>query len=203
MPVNYNFLPGQTGGDGYGGELPDIFDGFTMSLSLPLLSTSYRVHAQAQMEVLRRARGYRWAAWSAPSMAEPTVGSVTPAKTVPAYSQIEEQWSIPAGSYLWGWSFAVLSGAAGNFYINLTDACTETALFSDYVNGAIFTPGAAPVRGPSMLASPRLISDPGKVNVEVYNNSSVDISAQFVGYFAIPIPLPPGLQEREVRSMRG
>lgn len=199
MPINYNFLPGQTVEDGLG----DLFDGFTLSTSLALLSTSYRAHAQAQMEVLRRARGYRFAAWSAPSMAEPTAAATTPAKTVPAYSQIEEQWSIPAGSYLWGWAFSVLSGAEGNFYIQITDACTETALFADYVNGAIFTPGASPVRGPSLLSSPRLISDPGKVNVEIYNNTSIDINAQFVGYFAIPIPLPPGLQSREFRSMRG
>jgi hypothetical protein len=192
MPIEYNFLPGQTD------NLPDLFDAFTLSMSLPLLSTSYRAHAQAQMEVLRRARGYRWAAWSSPSMAEPTAATTAPAKTVPAFSQTEEQWSIPAGSYLWGWSFAVLSGAAANFYIQLTDACTETALFADYVNGNIFTPGATPVRGPSLLTTPRLISDPGKVNVEIYNNTSVDINAQFVGYFAIPIPLPPGLQEREL-----
>lgn len=197
MRLNYNFLPGQTGV--MDDDLPDIFDAFTLSMSLPLLSTSYRVHAQAQMEVLRRARGYRFAAWSAPSMAEPTAATATPAKTVPAYSQIEEQWSIPAGSYLWGWSFVALSGEAPNFYIQLTDACTETALFSDYVNGAIFTPGSSPVRGPSLLTNARLISDPGKVNVEIYNNTSVDVNAQFVGYFAIPIPLPPGLQERELR----
>ncbi len=129
-------------------------------------------------------------------MAEPTAATTTPAQTVPAYSQIEEQWSVPPGSYLWGWYFSVLSAEAANFYVQLTDACTETALFADYVNGNIMTPGSTPVRAPSLLTGARLISDPGKINVEIYNNTSVDVAAQFTGYFAIPIPLPPGLQER-------
>ena len=56
-------------------------------------------------------------------------------------------------------------------------------------------PGATPVRGPSLLTPPRLISEPGKVDVEIYSNAATDVQVQFVAYFAVPIPLPPGMQE--------
>jgi len=175
----------------------NIVDGFTLSQSLPLLQVSYRAQAQAQMEVLRKANGYGWAAWTCPSIADPTASSSTSLKVVPAYGQVEEQWTVPPGSYLWGWGFTSPAGEGwetAQFYVLMTDSCTETPLFADYVNLAPFNQAAASgagtgqsVRGPQLLCQPRLVSDPGKVNVEIYNNAASDALCQFVAFFAVPV----------------
>jgi len=161
-------------------DLVDLSDSFTLSLSQLISPVQYRAHAIAQMEVLRRANGYQFAAFSSPTR---------DIKTIPAYSQIEEQWSMTPGSFIWGWNFSVSTAMAGpgNFHVLLTDACTETALFSDYAAVGNIAGASTGPRWPFILANPRLISDPGKVNVEIYNNFGSVVTCQFVAFVAQPI----------------
>lgn len=154
-------------------------DGFTYSMSQLMLPISYRAEAQAQMEILRLAKGVQWSCYVSP-----------PNGPIPAFGQIEYQVSMPAGSYIWGWSFAALTSSSNNFHILVTDSCTETALSSDYILASLIN-SASSVRRPCILPQPRLISDPGLVNVEIYNNGSSAVLAQLALFCASPFQIPP------------
>lgn len=167
--------------------MPDPTDAFILSMSQLLLPTSYRAHVLAEMEVLRLARGYQVKMYEAP----PVSGQI-----IPAFSQLEHQLSVDPGSYLWGWTFSVLSGSSGPFHILVTDACTETALSADYFVSQMLDCTAAN-RWPALIAHPRLISDPGQVNVEIYNGSNAAVICQLVLFTACPL----GLKNQDARML--
>jgi hypothetical protein len=165
-----------------------IMDGFTYSLSRLLLPISYSSAVLAQMETLRLAGKYQAKMFSVPTPANPSTSTVG---AIPAYSQVEEQIRIDPGSYIYGWMFSINgtgSGTPGVCHINVTDACTETPLSSDYILASLFNlqTTSTPQRGPSLLAQPRLISEPGLVNVEIYNNSASAIQAQLALFCSAP-----------------
>ena len=139
----------------------DIVDGFTYSMSLALLPTSYRAHCLAQMETLRRAKGYtaRW--YTAPNNNDEPISN---------FSQAKYQINITPGSYLWGISAWFAGDHDGDIvHILITDACSETQLSSDYELASLFLTGKTTIRAaPALLPQPRLISEPGLVNIEVY-----------------------------------
>lgn len=183
-----------------------IADGFAYSASMLLLPTTYRAHALAQMDVLRRARGYRNRQYCIPNnLLNPVI----------AFSQVEEQVNITPGSYLWGIGFSapasqndtVTGNVNGQIHIQVTDACTETPLLSDYAFAyqvESLAPGtsqggvtaATNRRNPMILAQPVLIGEPGLIDVEVYNRAvtsagvGVDVSCQVVLFFA-ELSVPP------------
>lgn len=171
-----------------GDEAP-LVDGFLYSASMLYLPTTYRASCMAQMEVLRRARGYRTRWYMTPEDVN---------QPVPANSQIEYQIQTQPGSYLWGASFAArteVDGETGNDFVHVmvTDNCTETPLFSDYALGAnLFSQGGAvPVnttgrRNPMIFPQSRLIGAPGTLNVEVYNHAAVPMTCQLVLFMAEP-----------------
>lgn len=174
----------------------DIVDGFTMSASQLLVPSSTRALILGQMDVLRRASAIRPRHYIAPLSSD---------EPVPAFKQVEYQLSVMPGSYVWGLSFAyipsddVTSDEALKLHIQITDVCTETPFFSDYVRGVNFltdptlVPNFFPTgtfRAPHLLAQPRLIGDPAKLDVEIYNSSDVDITCQLVIMVAEPC-LPP------------
>lgn len=191
-----------------------ILDGFTYSASMLYLSTTYRASALAQMEVLRRAKGYRARWYLVPDdLHDP----------IPAYDQIEQQINVPPGSYLWGIAFSIPTELNDSLvttvcHIQVTDACTETALFSDYVNHfnvQSLNPavGAMNRRNPMLLAQPALIGQPGLVDVEIYNGSTdggvasigqapagVALNCQLALLFAEPC-VPPEEMQRLMTKM--
>lgn len=171
----------------------DIVDGFTMSASQLLVPTSMRALILGQMDTLRRASAMRPRHYIAPlSTDEP----------VKAYSQVEYQISVMPGSYVWGLSAAFLESEtdfAEFLHCQITDVCTETPFFSDYVRLINFVtdPSLVPnwyptgtFRAPHLLAQPRLIGDPAKIDVEIYNSSGTDLHPQLVLFVAEPC-LPP------------
>ena len=173
---------------------PQILDGFTHSLSQLLLPISYRAAALSQMETMRLAASFQFKAYVIPTPENPSPGGVAgnnPIGLIPAYGQVEQQVSMDPGSYIYGWMFAVTTdvGISGYFHIRITDACTETSLASDYAIAILFStnPGDLP-RGPFLLPQPRIISDPGLINVEIYNDYASDLEAQLVLYCASPRP---------------
>ncbi len=175
----------------------DIVDGFAMSASQLLVPSSSRALILGQMDVLRRASAMRPRHYIAPLDSD---------EPVPAFKQVEYQISVMPGSYVWGLSFAyipvadeVTDAEAIKVHIQITDVCTETPFFSDYVRGVTFLTDPSLVtafyptgtfRAPHLLAQPRLIGDPAKLDVELYNSSAVDIQCQLVLMVAEPC-LPP------------
>jgi hypothetical protein len=176
-------------------QLKDIVDGFVLSASQIYQMDNYRAHVLAQMEILRRATAYRCREYVVPKNGQ----------TVPAYSQVEQSISVQPGSYLWGltWTspFNVTDdGTDGLYlYIQITDACTETPFFSDYVLAENFQATAAStanqvVRNPPLLSQPRLIGEPGKIDVELYNSYSSAMNCQLVLLVAEPTIAPDQMQ---------
>lgn len=164
--------------------LLDIVDGFVYSASQLYLSSRYRPHALAQMETLRRARSYRTLTRLIPD------NSLDP---IPAYSQLEQQVRVEPGTYWWGILLAagpgagVWSGSENNVHVMITDACTKTPASSDYYLGANLTPG---YHNPHLLTQPRLLDDPGLLNVEIYNRAAIPLFVQLALFFAMPALLP-------------
>ncbi len=164
-----------------------IVDAFTISGSLVYLPTTYRASMYSQMEVLRRARGYRSRDFLVPEdVIEP----------VKAFSQVEYQVQVQPGSYLWGMTLSApdaineVENSEQFLHVQVTDNCTETPLFSDYVRGNNLRPVTGPALRHPHLTGPRLVGEPGTLNVEVYNNSANDIRCQLVLLMAEPC-VPP------------
>lgn len=183
-------------------ELP-IVDGFTISASMLYLPTTFRASALAELEVLRRAKSYRARQYAVPDDLE---------QPIRAYDQIEYQVASLAGSYLWGLIFSVLStsnedlvsvaAAPGFIRIQITDACTETPLFSDYTYGTAFVGATQGTNGATRnpkLIKPNLLGQPAHLDVELYNQASVDITCQLLLLMAEP-QLPPDEMERLLRA---
>ena len=185
MPVNQSNIPRTIIG-----ESP-IVDGFVHSASLLYLSTTYRASVMQQMDVLRRARSYRCRWFNIPdNLNEP----------IAAFSQVEQQIHVRPGSYWWG---AIASapgklnsdttGLESRVHIKITDSCTEVPFESDYTYAiSVYAANQtnANARNPMLLSQPRLIGDPGLLNVELYNNDSVTVNVQLVLFVAEPM-LPP------------
>jgi hypothetical protein len=162
----------------------DICDGFTHSSSLLYLSSRYRAHALAQLEVLRRARSYRHLVRCVPdNLLEP----------IPAFSQIEQQVHVEPGTYLIGLLLSagvgngIYSGSENMVHFNIVDSCTKTPLASEYTFGNTLTPA---FRNPHLLSAPRLIDEPGLLNCECYVRAPTPLFVQLCLFFATPSLLP-------------
>lgn len=166
-----------------------LVDGFLYSASLLYLPTVYRASALAQMEVLRRARAYRTRWYLAPEDYE---------QPIPAFSQNEYQVQVMPGTYIWGMTFSAPFGevelASSFIHVQVTDACTETPLFSDYLKGVNLEPIPGNDQQEPFLIMPRLIGEPGLINVELYNGASEDIRCQLALLVAEPAVPPREMQ---------
>lgn len=183
------------------GERP-LVDGFLYTASMLYLPTTYRASALANMEVLRRARGYRTRWYIVPEDLE---------EPIPAFSQMEHQISLQVGSYVWGITFSApfeeTEFASSSIFIQVTDACTETPFFSDYTRGVQFEPVTGAAHRHPTLIMPRLVGQPGTLDVELYNSAAVDIRCQIAILVAEPC-VPPAemiqaLQDAGVAEVLG
>lgn len=167
-----------------------LVDGFLYSASQYYLPTSYRAAALLNMEVLRRAVGFRTRWFLSPvDLQDP----------IPAYSQNEYQLGIEAGSYIWGMTFSApfgeIANAASYITVQVTDSCTETPLFSDYTKGAQLQPATGPAQHNPVIIAPRLISAPGFLDIELYNAANVGIRCQLAILVSEP-RVPPASMMR-------
>ncbi len=162
-----------------------LVDGFLYSGSQLYLPISYRASALANMEVLRRASGYRTRWYLPPEDLE---------DPIPAYSQIEYQVHVQVGSYVWGLTFSApfreVEFASSFMNVQITDACTETPFFSDYTKGVQLEPVTGSAHRHPTLIMPRLVGEPGLLDVEVYNGASHSIRCQLALLVAEPA-VPP------------
>lgn len=166
----------------------NLIDPFVYTTTLRLLQTQYRASAIAQMETLRRARSYKARYYTSP---DPLVDPI------PAFSQVETQIRMIPGTYVWGISLFIsinIEEVILPIRVQITDASTEIPLFSDYIKGRLIQQGTGE-RAPTILGQPRLISEPGNVNVEMYNDNNTAATVQLVLYCAEPIPVNPDIAE--------
>lgn len=166
-----------------------VLDGFSLNLNIRYLPYHYYAACLTQSEVLRRANLYR-ARW----IVLPDDFN-TP---IPAYDTFEGQVKVVPGAYLWGFqlnqfnaAFALV--AAADAIIQVTDACTGIPLFSDYAGGSGFStfsaaPGTDAHGGvaPHLLTQPRLIMEPGLLNVEIANRAVTALRCQLLLCFSEP-----------------
>jgi hypothetical protein len=165
-----------------------VLDGFSLNLNIRYLPYHYAAACLGQSGVLRRANLYR-ARW----IVQPDDLN-TP---IAAYDTFEGQVQVMPGSYLWGFqvtqydaAFALV--AATDAIVQVTDACTGVPLFSDYASGSGFSPFSAMVGdfhggvAPHLLTQPRLIMEPGLINVEIANRAVTAMRCQLLLCFSEP-----------------
>jgi len=165
-----------------------VLDGFSLNLNIRYLPYHYHAACLSQSEVLRRANLYR-ARW--------VVMPDDMNTPIAAYDTFEGQIKVQPGAYLWGFqatqfNAAFVAVAAADVIIQVTDACTGIPLFSDYAAGSGFTPFsaiAADAHGgiaPHLLTQPRLIMEPGLLNVEIANRAVTAMRCQLLLCFSEP-----------------
>ena len=161
-------------------------DGFMYNSCLLYLPNRFMPAALTQLETLRRAQNFR-ARWFCIPDAQ--------AEPIAAYDTFQYQVNIAPGSYLWGMMFNNLTAPNINsdLLISVVDACTGIPLFNDFVNATIASPGAAGAPPtltsrnlPVLLTQPRLVLEPGLVDVEIANQTNGSRTCQLVLMFAEP-----------------
>ena len=171
-------------------EVP-IVDGFTHSVSMLLLPTTYRALVVAQMETLRRSSNYQFKMHSAPDSAN---------ATIQAYLQNEYLVKMRPGTLVWGMWMSAISvdeeeESLLKVYVEVTDMDTGTPFISDYEIGQMLssllnpTPARVFERYPFLLSEPRLVSGSGQVTIETYNSGSTPVTVQLVLFCAEPVPV--------------
>ncbi len=171
-------------------EVP-IIDGFTHSLSMLLLPTTYRALVVAQMETLRRSSNYEFKMHSAPDSAN---------ATIQAYSQNEYLVKMRPGTLVWGMWMSIVPVEDEELnllqvYVEVTDMDTGIPFISDYeitqMLSSLLNPAPARVfeRYPFLLGEPRLVSGSGQVTIETYNSGNTAVTVQLVLFCAEPVPV--------------
>lgn len=165
-------------------------DGFTLDPATRYLPNRYMPGALGQMDVLRRANGYRPRWFLVPDDFN---------QPLAAYSTIEYQIQVAGGSYLWGLLFTQLNGASvevapTGVVFQITEACNGLTLFDDFISGSAFSHFQAVALPRGMepvvpLCQPRLFLEPGTVNVEMCNLGAAVANCQLLLMFAEPITL--------------
>jgi hypothetical protein len=166
--------------------LKQIVDGFSYNASMKYLPNRFFPNALAQLDILRRAANYRPRWWAIPD----TPNAVQP------YDTFYMQCEVADGSYLWGYNFCTLLAispadasvpvAPTDLCIQAVDSCTGIPLFQDYANGGAMTINGNSRMYPILLTQPRLILEPGLVNVSIANRTANTIVCQLLLHFAEP-----------------
>lgn len=164
-------------------------DGFTLNTGIRYWPYQFTPGALEQMNNLRRANLYRPRWFVVPDDFN---------QPIPAYGTLEYQIKCGPASYLWGYRFIQVDPeddyaqvTPGSIYIQMTDSCTGIPLFSEFVNGdhACYqptTPQSRRVAIPYLMTQPRLILEPGLVNVELSSVASTNIYCQLMVCIAEP-----------------
>jgi hypothetical protein len=164
-------------------------DGFTLNPATRYWPGQFFPGALAQMEILRRANLYRPRWFVVPDDFN---------QPIPPYGTLEYQIKVGPASYLWGYRFVNLGPppereelAPADIYIQITDSCTGIGLFSEFVNGSASAlyqtaPQRRGAQFPYLLPQPRLILEPGLVNVEMSSTSAEEVTCQLTLLFAEP-----------------
>jgi hypothetical protein len=165
--------------------LKQVVDGFSYNTSFLWQQERFFPNALAQLDVLRRAANYKARWWVVPDDIDQPINP---------YDTLYFQAEVSGGSYFWGYSFATLSATdpngnpiattATDILLQAVDSCSGIPLFMDFVSGgAAHSDGSSRMR-PILLSQPRLILEPGLVNVELSNKTPNTIKCQLLMHFA-------------------
>jgi hypothetical protein len=173
--------------------LKQIVDGFSYNTELKFLPNRYYPHALAQLDVLRRAANYRARWFVVPDDID---------QPIQPYDTLYYQIAVAGRSYLWGYQFSSLSATttedgeqvpvattATDILIQAVDSCTGIPLFQDFANGGGVHANFNSRMVPILLTQPRLILEPGLVNVQISNRTANTITCQLLMHFAEPCKL--------------
>ncbi len=166
--------------------LPQVVDGFSYNTMLLWLYNRFFPNALAQLDVLRRAVNYRTRWWVIPDDID---------QPIQPYDTLYFQCEVSSGSYLWGGGFSSVSATtpagaptettASDILIQVVDSCTGIPLFQDFANaGGFHSNFSARMLPQFILSQPRLILEPGLVNVEISNRTPNTIHCQLLIHFA-------------------
>ena len=169
--------------------VPDLpADGFLLNPAIRYWPQDYYSACLRQMEVLRRANTYRCRMFAVPDDFQ---------QPIPAYQTIEYQVQMTPGSFIWGFRFnqydsSYTAQPPNGVVVKVTESCTGLALVSEFYTPsaeAYFDSGATP-RGPYpmplLLPQPKLVLEPGDVNVEMCNLLNEPAYCQYVLLVAEP-----------------
>jgi hypothetical protein len=170
--------------------LKQIVDGFSYNTELKFLPNRFYPHALAQLDVLRRAANYR-ARWF---VIPDDIG-----QPIQPYDTYYYQIAVAGRSYLWGYQFSSISATttedgeqvpaettATDILIQAVDSCTGIPLFQDFACGGGLHATFASRCVPILLTQPRLILEPGLVNVQLSNRTPNTVTCQLLLHFAEP-----------------
>lgn len=160
----------------------EIQDGIALQHLWVPMSNSYDALAAEQLRELRIANGMR-----------PYMIVIPPdGQTIAPWDTYRRQFSVPAGSWLIG--FATVGGFASSAQrrVSIKDSCTGLPLFSDFIGGGALYTGLECAIGLQALPSPRLIGDPGTIDVELAQlTGGATITYSLVIVFSVPVPTVP------------
>ena len=192
-------------------QLKQIVDAFSYNTMLMWLPERYFPNALAQLDTLRRAANHRARWFVVPDDID---------QPIAPYDTLYYQINIAGGSYLWGYQFTSLSAtqvviennnpivipvatAPSDLLIQAVDSCTGIPLFQDFANGLGLHSDFTARCGPILLSQPRLILEPGLVNVQIANRTGNSITCQLLLMFAEPCRLiDEEDREREIETIR-
>lgn len=150
-----------------------IIDGLSYQLMTPMLPNRYLPAVMGQLETIRKAGAYRSRWYVCPEDSR---------QVIAGYDTVEQQVRIVPGSWLYGLMFSQAAPpgsqepgayvAPSNLTLKLSEGSTGIGFSDDYVGALAFAGGAVQYRWPGrpyLLSQPRLIVDPGFLNVEISN----------------------------------
>lgn len=165
--------------------IKQVVDGFSYNTMFQWLYCRYFPNALAQLDVLRRAANYRARWWVVPQ----DIG-----QPIQPYDTYYEEVEVSSGSYFWGYMFKSVSAtdptgepaatSASDILLQAVDSCTGIPLFQDFANGGGNSSNFNARMLPILLSQPRLILEPGLVNVELANRTGNTITCQWLLHFA-------------------
>lgn len=169
-------------------ELPGVVDAFTLNPSIRYRPGYYMPLALASLDVLRRANTWRPKLHTLPDDIN---------MPIPAFETLEYQVRVVPGSYLWAlvlnqYNDAWASVNAADVWCQITDSCNGIPLFDDFISArshSTLQNVATDARNamlPHLLTQPRLILEPGLLNVELANTATVARRCQLVLFTAEP-----------------
>lgn len=173
-------------------QLPPIIDGFTLNPAVRYRPGYIMALALGSLDVLRRANTYRPKLHIVPDDIN---------QPIAAFETVEYQVRVVPNSYVWGLIFNQYheqnwsAVAATDTWIQITDACNGIQFFDDFVSGQLFTSLQNVVTDqrnaslPHLLTQPRLILEPGLLNVEIANTATGTRRCQLVIFTAEPCEL--------------
>jgi len=173
-------------------------DGFTLNPNTRYYPNLFYPGALSQMDLLRRANLYRPRWFVIPDDFN---------QPLPAYGTLEYQIKCGPASYVWGYRFIktalpyYLETEPTEIFMQMTDSCTGVPFFSEFVGGAHAAflqtvPTPVLVQIPYLLTQPRLILEPGLINVELSSTSSSDTYCQLLVLIAEPCTMVDDSGER-------